>query len=112
MDSGEIAEYQARDPFLCADSLRVVAKHWAGDLDVSDWRISPINGDLKGIHNVTVFVGTSEVFYPDIVRFFNMLEKNGSNELIVGEDMNHVYPLFPIPEAVSADNKIFQAVMR
>jgi hypothetical protein len=26
--------------------------------------------------------------------------------------MNHVYPLFPIPEAASADNKIFHAVMR
>ena len=61
---------------------------------------------------MTVFVGTSEVFYPDIVRFFNMLDKDGSNELIVGEEMNHVYPLFPIPEAVSADNKIIHTVMR
>ena len=112
MDSEEIAEYQARDPFLCADSLRVVARHWAGDLDARDWRISPINGDVKGLHHVTVFVGTCEVFYPDILRFFNRLDKDGSNELIVGEEMNHVYPLFPIPEAASADNKIFHAVMR
>ncbi len=112
MDGEGIAEYQARDPFLCADSLRVIAKHWADDLDVHDWRISPIYGDMKGIRNVTVFVGTCEVFYPDITRFFNMLERDGSNELIVGEEMNHVYPLFPIPEAISTDNKVFSVVMR
>jgi len=41
-----------------------------------------------------------------------MLDKDASNELIMGEGMNHVYPLFPIPEAVSADNRIFQVVMR
>ena len=41
-----------------------------------------------------------------------MLDKDASNELIVGEGMNHAYPLFPIPEAVSADNRIFQIVKR
>ena len=41
-----------------------------------------------------------------------MLDKDPSNELIVGEGMSHVYPLFPIPEAVDADNRIFQVVMR
>lgn len=112
MDNEAITEYQARDPFLSAESLRVDAKYWANDLDVHDWRISPIYGDLKGLHNVTAFVGTSEIFYPDIVRFFNMLDRDGSNELIVGEEMNHVYPLFPIREAVSADSQIFRVVMR
>ena len=112
MDNEEIGVYQKRDPFLCADSLRVVARHWANDLDVHNWRISPIYGDLKGLRNVTVFVGTSEILYPNVTKFFSLLDRDASNELIVGEEMNHVYPLFPIPEAVSADNKIFHAVMR
>ena len=42
MDNEEIPEYEPKDPFLCVSSLRVCAKHWAGDLDVRDWRISPI----------------------------------------------------------------------
>ncbi len=112
MDNEEIEEYQKRDPFLAVDSLRIAAKHWAGDLDVRDYRISPIFGDFKGINNVTVFVGTSEIFYPDITKFFKMLDPDPSNELIIGEDMNHVYPLFPIPEAKPAVNKIIEKVTR
>ncbi len=47
MDNEEIEEYQKRDPFLAVESLRIAAKHWAGDLDVRDYRISPIFGDFK-----------------------------------------------------------------
>lgn len=74
MENEEIKAYEPKDPFLCVSSLRVCARHWAGDLDVHDWRISPIYGDMKGIHNVTVFTGTSEIFYPDITKFFHMLD--------------------------------------
>lgn len=112
MDNEELAEYEKKDPFLDIASLKPVAKRWAGDLDTADPKISPINGDLKGIRNVTVFAGTSELLYPDIVKFYRMLEEDASNELIIGEEMNHVYPLFPIPEAKPAIEKIFQVVMR
>ena len=61
---------------------------------------------------MTVFVGTAEILYPDIVKCFHMLDQDPSNELIVAEEMNHVYPLFPIPEARPAVVKILQVVMR
>ena len=77
-----------------------------------DWRVSPIYGDLKGIHNVTVFVGTSEIFCPDVTKFFRMLDDDPSNDLVIGEGMNHVYPLFPIREARPAVDRILQVVMR
>ncbi len=112
MENEEIKEYQARDPFLFAESLSTVAVHWADGLDIHDPKISPIYGDLKDIHHVTVFVGTDEIIYPDATKMFHMLDKDVSNELIVGEGMNHVYPLFPIKESVYTDNKIFHTVMR
>ena len=112
MDNEEMAEYQRRDPFLSIESLSVCAKHWADDLDLHDWRVSPIYGDLKGIRNVTVFVGTAEIFYPDVVKFYHMLDEDPSNSLYVAEDMNHVFPLFPIPEAKPAVEKILEAVTR
>lgn len=112
MENEEIKEYQPLDPFLFSEALVPPGKHWAADLDNHDWRISPIYGDLKGIRNVTVFVGTDEIIYPDAVKMFHMLDKDVSNELIVGEGMNHVYPIFPIPEAVSADNKVFYNILR
>ena len=88
------------------------AVRWAGDLDVHDWRISPIFGDLKGLKHVTVFIGTDEVLYPDVTKMFRMLDPDISNELIVGEGMNHCYPLAPIEEAAPACNKVFHIVLR
>ena len=56
MENEEIPAYQKIDPFLFADSLRPIAERWSGGLDLHDWRISPVYGDLTGIRNVTVFV--------------------------------------------------------
>ena len=112
MENEEIKDYESVDPFLSVKPLSSCADYWRGDLDVHDWHISPIYGDLKGIRNVTVFVGTDGIFYPDITKCFRMLDKDPSNELIVGEEMNHVYPLFPIPEAKPAVDKIIQTINR
>ena len=112
MDNEQIDRYESRDPFLSVQSLSVCAEKWKDGLDAHDWHVSPIYGDLKGIRNVTVFVGTSEIFFPDVTKFFRMLDRDPSNELIIGDEMNHVYPLFPIPEAKSAVDRIFQAVAR
>lgn len=69
-------------------------------------------GDLKGLSPVTVTVGTHELFYPDIIKLYGMLDQNEANELIVGQEMIHVYPLVPMPEAKEADEKIFSAILR
>ena len=110
MENEQIKEYESVDPFLTAAPLRFCAAQWIGDLDVHDWRVSPICGDLKGLRHVTVFVGTDEILYPDITKFFGLLDADPSNELIVGEEMNHVYPLFPIPEARPAVDKIIRLI--
>ena len=112
MDNEQIDRYESRDPFLSVQSLSVCAEKWKDGLDAHDWHVSPMYGDQKGIRNVTVFVGTSEIFFPDVTKFFRMLDRDPSNELIIGDEMNHVYPLFPIPEAKSAVDRIFQAVAR
>ena len=53
-----------------------------------------------------------EIIYPDATKMFRMLDQDVTNELIVGEGMNHVYPLFPIKEAESACRKVFHIVLR
>jgi len=112
MENEQIKEYEPRDPFLPMSQLVMCAEYWIGDLDSHDRRVSPIYGDVKGIRNVTAFVGTCELFYPDVTKFFSMLDEDPSNEFIVGEEMNHVYPLFPIEEAGPAVEKIIQVVKR
>ncbi|MBO4898045.1 MAG: alpha/beta hydrolase [Clostridia bacterium] len=112
MENEEIKVYEPKDPFLTPGSLVTCGERWKGALDVHDPHVSPIYGDLKGIKNVTVFAGTDGILYPDITKFFNMLDEDPSNELIVAEGMNHVYPLFPIPEAKPAVDKIITVIKR
>ena len=94
MENEEIEEYKSRDPFLSPKHLILCAERWKGELDIHDRHISPVYGDVKGLRNVTVITGTDEILYPDTMKFFQMLDVDPSNELIVGEEMNHVYPLF------------------
>ncbi len=110
LENEQIKAYESVDPFLKVTPLRDCAQLWKGDLDIHDWHVSPLYGDLKGIRNATVFVGTDEILYPDITKFFGMLDEDSSNELIVGEEMNHVYPLLPIPEAKPAVDKIIRTI--
>ena len=110
MENEQIREYEPVDPFLSVKPLRTCADLWKGDLDVHDWHISPIYGDLKSLRNVTVFVGTDGILYPDITKCFSLLDDDSSNELVIGEEMNHVYPLFPIPEAKPAVDKIIRLI--
>ena len=44
------------------------------------------------------------------MKCFSLLDGDPSNELVIGEEMNHVYPLFPIPEAKPAVDKIIRLI--
>ncbi|MBR1423505.1 MAG: alpha/beta hydrolase [Ruminococcus sp.] len=107
MSNPDAGDYEAADPMLSAYGLTEMGKCWAGDLDIKDYKVSPIYGDISCLQNVYMFVGTREIFYPDVTKFYSMLQDNNvTSELIVGEGMNHVYPTYPIPEANEAIDKI------
>lgn len=108
----EIKKYVDKDPFLNVEALRASVKPWLGTLDEKNWQVSPLYGDLSGLHNVTIFVGTREIFYPDIVKLYQKLDVDGNNELIIGKDMNHAYPIIPIPESREALRIISRIIKR
>ncbi len=91
-----------------------------GKKSLSEKFVMDINGSPNGFfinsqdtdNPVLLFVGTDEIFYPDVTKFFHMLDTDVSNELIVGEGMNHVYPIFPIEESGPACRKVYHNVMR
>lgn len=112
LENPDIEQFEERDSVLPVAPLRLFGRYWAGDLDVHDPKVSPIYGDYGSLDHVTVFVGTNEIVNPDAVKFFEGLESAEGNELIVGENMNHVYPLLPIPEAEAAQEKIIEIVLR
>ena len=111
MDNPELLDFTAKDPWLTIPWLKVCGRHWAGQYNIHDYRVSPIYGNVDGLKNITVFLGTRELFYPDIVKFFSMLDAK-DNELIIGQDMMHVFPILPIPEAKKYCSKIIETIIR
>ena len=87
MDNPEIPEYQKNDPTLKRGELLVEAFYWANGSDLKDYRLSPIYGDVSCLKDVTLFVGTHEFFYPDVMKFSKILEEHKiPNRVCVAKD--------------------------
>lgn len=102
-----------KDPMSGVDGLRELGRAWAGDLDMKDYKVSPLFGDVSKLSRTTIFVGTHEQIYHDVVNFYNKLKDNNIDvELNVGEEMNHVYPVYPlVPESKEAFNHIVERIL-
>lgn len=90
------------DPILGEVGLKEIGKSWAGNLDMKDYRVSPVYGDNHNLSKTLIFAGENEIFYKDISKYVDNLKKDDVNvKFIVGEKLFHIYPLFPIPEVIS-----------
>ena len=100
------------DPILGEEGLREIGKAWAGDLSTKDYMVSPLFGDNTGLADTLIFAGTGEIFYKDIRKYAENLKMDGVNvRLIVGKELFHIYPLFPIPEARGALKEIKKEII-
>ena len=110
--SGDYDEVEF-DPIGGIDALREMGKAWAGSLDLRDYKVSPLFGDVSELPKTTLFVGTHEILYSDVLKFFNKLNDEGIDvELNIGEGMNHVYPIYPlVPESKEAFNHIVDVIL-
>ena len=99
--------YEETDPLLVPWKLQMLGKMWAGDKDLSDPVVSPIFGTFDRLGRITMFVGTREIFFPDVIRLDKILTEQGIiHDLHVGQGQNHVYPLLPIKEGKEARSMI------
>ena len=101
-----------QDPILGETGLRQMGKSWAGDLDVKDYRVSPLFGDNTGLAKTMIFAGTNEIFYNDIKTYVQNLKDDGVEvKFIEGEGLFHIYPMFPMPEAKKAFKEIKKEII-
>lgn len=90
----DIEKYEKVDLMLSRYGLVEAVKLWAGDHKLSDYRLSPINGEIKDLPPMLVVVGTRELLYPDIKLFYEKCKENNTNcVLIEAEDMFHAFPV-------------------
>ena len=96
----DIDKYQKVDPLISASSERIWAKLWARDLDLRNPLISPMFGDMSKLGKILLYTGDREILYPDLVKLNEIMREQGADvTFTVGRGMNHVYQVYPIPEA-------------
>jgi epsilon-lactone hydrolase len=83
----------------------VVGKKYAGDLNSKNPLCSPLYGNLMDVGEVALFTGTNDILYVQAKRLRDSLvSHNQKVSYYEYEKMQHVWIVFPIPEAENALN--------
>ncbi|MCI1974583.1 MAG: alpha/beta hydrolase [Limosilactobacillus sp.] len=100
LNNPTIAKYESHDVTLSVKGLRRAADLWADDTKHDDYRLRPLNGDISGLRDVFVCVGTREIMYPDSAQLVQKLrDQHVPVKFVVGRDLPHIFPVYQMPEA-------------
>lgn len=110
----EIAKYEKDDPMLASWELQVDGEYWAnGKENMNNYLVSPIFGSFANLGRISIFVGTREIFYPEVMKLCNILNSDEIDyDLFVGKEQNHVYVLYPIKEGQDARKKVIKLLSK
>ncbi|MVA97262.1 alpha/beta hydrolase fold domain-containing protein [Nitratireductor sp. CAU 1489] len=107
MTNPQVEAAARRDPWLDIPGGLEAVRLYSAGIDVADWRVSPLYGDLSVLPPSLVFSGTSDLLYPDTLVFVEKARRAGVEiELVTGEKMFHVWPLIDMPEAREARERM------
>ena len=111
LENPALKEYEKVDPMHSIYFPKELGKLWAGGSSVRDPLVSPVYGDMAGLGRITLFTGTREILCADILRMDALLKEQGiEHDLIIGQGLNHVYPVYPTPEGKKARKTIVELV--
>ena len=100
LSNPDVFEAAKIDPWLAIPGGLEAIRLYAEGFDRSDWRISPVYGDLSVLPKTLLLTGTRDILHPDCLVFAERARDAGVEvELFVEPGMIHVWPLIAIPEA-------------
>ena len=104
------ATIEPDDPMLSRPGLVEHGRLYAGELDTTDYRVSPLRGDLRGVAPITVLAADRDILYTDGVNLVERAHAAGTPvDLHTGHNLFHGWPLFPSPEGRAARDLIVRA---
>lgn len=113
LENPAVVEAERADPWLAIPGGLEAIRHYAADIPRTDWRISPIRGDLSGLPPTLMLTGTRDLLTPDNLRYADLARRAGVDmEVLVGDGMFHVWPLINMPEARHARDIIVNYLSR
>ncbi|WP_080903984.1 alpha/beta hydrolase [Parabacteroides sp. Marseille-P3160] len=109
----EMKTIDPKDAFLGIKGLQMAGKAYAGDLDMQNYLVSPINGPLKGLGKISIFTGTHDIFVCDARKFKSMCQSEGVDiNYYEYEGMPHVWMILGFPESRRAIDEIVRLINR
>lgn len=107
-----IAAVDLQDPFLGIAGLRKAGLTYAGGSDLSNYMVSPINGPLNELGEISVFIGSKDILVADTRRLKTLALENGvAIDYREYEDMVHVWMLLYFRESKQAQHEIRQLII-
>jgi acetyl esterase/lipase len=77
MSNHDILEIDRKDRILGINGLQMAGELYAGDLDLKNYRVSPIYGNLSDLGEVSLFTGTHDILLADARKMKLQFESLG-----------------------------------
>ncbi len=108
----EIDAIEKTDVILSKCGVLSAKKMCTENNNLTDEKISPINGSFKNFPETTFFLATNDITYPDQKRVLEIMTTDQVDfKVYKGENMPHIWPYLPVmSEAKKALNAIIEAV--
>ncbi len=111
MNNPDIKLVDGKDPLLGIEGLQLAGKSYAKETDVNHYLLSPINGPIEGLGEISLFIGTHELFIADARKFKALCESKGiSINYFEYQEMPHDWVLMGFPESKQAISEIINLI--
>ena len=103
----EMYAAEKKDPLLIIERAIITAEYWRGTTSLDSPILSPIYGNFQNTTKIFSFIGTHDLLYPSTIKFTEILDDQKADiTTYVYPNMNHIFMVYPIPEAQDVINKI------
>lgn len=111
LQNSEIENIDSADPFLSVTGLRKAGQAYTGKADPSNFMLSPINGPIKHLGKISIFIGSKDILVAD-ARKLNLLALENGVSINYREypDMVHVWMLLNFRESKQAQQEIIKII--
>jgi acetyl esterase/lipase len=97
MSNEMVKDYETKDAMLSKQILIEAGLAYAGELEITDYRVSPIYGNLTDMPITHIYIGGREMLYPDILEFARITKNQGVDVTVHFEpEMQHDWPIIPM----------------
>ena len=92
LNNEKIAEIEPYDKELNKEKLKLAGIAYAGEDGINSYLVNPIDGNLRGMKNITIYTGTNDILNPDVHK---LEEKAKEVETIIDvkeyKDKGHIW---------------------